>query len=107
MSDEKEVSVVFSTCPPEQAERLASYLVKEGRAACVNIIPHLTSIYRWEGSLQTENEVAFILKSQPHLIKKLTARVTELHAYECPCVIAMPIIDGNPDFLKWIIDETS
>ena len=99
--------VYVTTGSDAEARKIASAMVEERLAACANILGEITSIYRWEGSLQTENEVAFILKSQPHLIKKLTARVTELHAYECPCVIAMPIIDGNPEFLKWIIDETS
>ena len=103
-----ETCLVYVTAGSDaEARKIASATVEEGLAACANILGEITSIYRWEGSLQTENEVAFILKSQPHLIKKLTARVTELHAYECPCVIAMPIIDGNPEFLKWIIDETS
>lgn len=103
-----ETCLVYVTAGSDaEARKIASALVEERLAACANILGEITSIYRWEGSLQTENEVAFILKSQPHLIKKLTARVTEMHAYDCPCVIAMPINDGNPEFLKWIIDETS
>ena len=103
-----ETCLVYVTAGSDaEARKIASAMVEERLAACANILGEITSIYRWEGSLQTENEVAFILKSQPHLIKKLTARVTEMHAYECPCVIAMPINDGNPEFLKWIIDETS
>ena len=103
-----ETCLVYVTAGSDaEARKIASAMVEERLAACADILGEITSIYRWEGSLQTENEVAFILTSQPHLIKKLTARVTELHAYECPCVIAMPIIDGNPEFLKWIIDETS
>ena len=90
-----------------EAEKIASVIVEERLAACANILGQITSIFRWEGQLQNESEVALILKSQPRLIENLTARVIELHSYDCPCVVALPITGGNPNFLRWIFEETS
>ena len=103
-----ETCLVYVTAgSADEAEKIATALVEERLAACANILGPITSIFRWEGALQHQNEVALLLKSQPHLTKKLTERVTQLHTYDCPCVIALPITGGNPEFLKWIAEETS
>ncbi|MFH0908099.1 MAG: divalent-cation tolerance protein CutA [bacterium] len=89
----------------KQARALARALVRERLAACVNILGKSESIYRWKGRLETGREVALIAKTTTTRAKRLTARVKELHTYDCPCVVIVPIVDGNPQFLKWIGEE--
>jgi periplasmic divalent cation tolerance protein len=75
-------------------------------AACANVLPGVTSVFRWQGEVQEDGETALILKTRSELVEPLTKRVKELHSYDCPCVVALPIAGGNPDFLQWIADET-
>jgi periplasmic divalent cation tolerance protein len=89
-----------------EAKTLARALVSERIAACANIIPAVTSVYWWQGSLQETEEVGLILKTRSECVEQLTERLRALHSYSCPCVVALPIAAGNPDFLKWIEDET-
>ncbi len=90
----------------EEAKSLARMLVEERLAACVNLLPGMTSVYRWEGTVQFGDEIVVIAKTRADLVDAVTARVRELHSYNCPCVVAVPIDGGNPDFLQWIVDET-
>jgi len=90
----------------DQAIELARTLVGERLVACANILPEITSIYWWDGAVQQEPEVALIAKTRADLVEAVTARVGELHSYSCPCVVAMPVVGGNPAFLDWIKAET-
>ena len=90
----------------DEALRIGRSLVEARLAACANILPPMTSVYRWEGAVQEDSEVALILKTRQELVESLTERIKELHSYDCPCVVALPIIGGNPDFLQWIDSET-
>ena len=67
----------------------------------------MLSQYRWEGSIQTDEEVVLIAKTRSDLVDSLTGHVREIHSYDCPCVVALPIRGGNPAFLQWIVDETA
>ena len=89
-----------------EAEQIGRTLVEERLAACVNILGPITSIYRWEGELTTDDETAFIAKTTEKLIDPLVERVRQLHSYSCPCVVAIAIQAGNPEFLNWIESET-
>jgi len=91
----------------EEALRIGRTLVEERLAACANVVAPTTAIYWWEGAVQEGSEAALIIKTQAHLADAVTGRVKQLHSYSCPCVIALPIAGGNPDFLDWIIKETS
>lgn len=91
----------------DEAISIGRALVEARLAACANILPSITSLYRWDDAIQEDEEVGFIIKTRPELVPAVTARVTELHSYECPCVIALPITDGNPSFLDWIVKETT
>jgi periplasmic divalent cation tolerance protein len=82
-------------------------LVAERLAACANLLPGVTSVYRWQGAIEEAGEVVLVLKTRAALVERLTARVKELHPYEVPCVVALPILGGNPDYLRWIEQETS
>lgn len=91
----------------EEARRIGTILVEERLAACANILGPIKSIFWWQGELCEEGEAALILKTREELVAKLTARVKQIHSYDCPCVVALEIRDGNPEFLDWIVKETS
>lgn len=90
----------------EEAARIGRTMVDEQLAACANVLPGMTSIYRWQGHIQEDAEAVLILKSRDDLIRAVVARIKALHSYDVPCVVALPIAGGNPDFLKWIESET-
>jgi periplasmic divalent cation tolerance protein len=81
-------------------------MVQARLAACANIIDGMRSVYWWEGEIEEEAEVVLILKTRESLLPRLIDKVRALHSYDCPCVIALPIVDGNPDYLQWLADET-
>ncbi len=89
-----------------EAKRLARTLVAERLVACANVIEGVTSVYWWEGEVQEGAEASLIAKTRSDRVDAVIARVKELHDYSCPCVVALPILAGNPDFLAWIATET-
>jgi periplasmic divalent cation tolerance protein len=99
--------LVYVTCrSEEEARAIARVAVGERLAACANILGAIRSLYWWEGSLEEGEEAALILKTRDDLVAPLTARIKETHGYSVPCVAALPIIAGNPDYLAWIESET-
>ncbi len=90
----------------DEAERIAKELVSNRLAACANIIDNVSSIYWWEGELQEDREVIVIAKTREALVPELIEKVKSLHSYDCPCIVSLPILDGNKAFLDWIVDET-
>jgi periplasmic divalent cation tolerance protein len=105
-SDTNEV-VVFITAPSdEEAALIAKSLVESKLAACVNIIRGIRSIYSWQGKIEDETEVLMIAKTRQELFESLTSRVKELHSYDVPEVIALPILQGSEDYLTWLRDST-
>ena len=105
MPDHEYLLVSTTTNSSEEAKRIADALVQERLAACVNIVPAITSIYRWQGEVHRDNEVLLIAKSRPELFESLAARVQALHSYEMPEIIALPIVAGSKVYLNWI-DES-
>lgn len=100
--------VVLITVPsPEAGERIARPLVEEHLAACVNLVPGLTSVFWWEGAVQTEAEALLIAKTRRHLFEALAARVRSLHPYTVPEIIAIPLAAGNQAYLDWVRDAVS
>eukprot|EP00879_Flechtneria_rotunda_P005888 GHRR01006194.1.p1 GENE.GHRR01006194.1~~GHRR01006194.1.p1 ORF type:complete len:183 (+),score=52.40 GHRR01006194.1:129-677(+) len=100
--------VVYVTAPnADVAEKIANKLVEQQLVACVNVLPGITSIYRWQGKVEKDSEVLMILKTQGALLDKLTAKVRELHPYDEPEVIGLPIIGGSPSYMQWVVDNTS
>ena len=97
------VKLVYVTAPSrEEAERIAETVVTESLAACANILDGITSIFQWEGEPCREQEAVLILKTSDDRTEALTARIKELHSYDCPCIVVLPIESGNPDFLNWV-----
>jgi periplasmic divalent cation tolerance protein len=74
--------------------------------ACANVHEKVTSIYRWDGQLHEDTETVLIVKTRSELLDPLIAKVTAMHSYDCPCIVALPIHSGNPAFLEWIETET-
>jgi len=102
MPDHKYLLVFITTSSSEEGQRIAETLVQERLAACVNIVPAIISIYRWQGEVHRDSEVLLIAKSRPELFESLAARVKELHSYEVPEIIALPIVAGSKAYLSWI-----
>ncbi len=97
----------YVTCASEgEALRIGRTVVEERLAACANLVPGVTSIYRWQGRIETTTEVALVLKTRASLVDALTARIKALHSYTVPCVVALPVRAGNPDYLAWLVAET-
>ncbi len=86
----------------EEARRIALRLVEERLAACCNIIGGVESIYRWEGAVERAEEVMVVIKTTEEMLDRLQARVAELHGYDVPELIAMPIVGGLPAYLSWV-----
>ncbi len=108
MSQTPPVSLVYCTCPdPETATRLAEAVVAERLAACVNMIHGVRSIYRWEGALEQADEILLLAKTGSDRVDALAARLTELHPYELPEVIAVEASGGSAGYLAWVADPES
>lgn len=102
------VVVVFSTFPSsDKAAEIARTLVDERLAACVNLIPSMRSIYRWQGQMCDETEALTVIKTTTEQLDALTARLTELHPYDLPEVIALPVTGGHEPYLAWLTGETT
>jgi len=89
----------------KEAMAIGNELVTNRLAACVNIIDQMNSIYWWEGEIHYGNEVVMIAKTLSSKVPELVEIVKANHSYECPCIVTLPIISGNPDFLNWIAAE--
>jgi len=100
--------VVLSTAgSADEAERIATALVDERLAACVNLVPSVTSIYRWQGAVERATEVLMVMKTRRAFVKRLVARLRELHSYEVPEAIVLPIEGGSRPYLDWVLGETA
>ncbi|MGQ9511353.1 MAG: divalent-cation tolerance protein CutA [Thermaceae bacterium] len=99
--------VVLITVPTEEkAKEIARALVEENLAACVNIVPGLTSIYRWKGEVVEDKELLLLVKTTTHRFPALRERVLALHPYTVPEIIALPIVEGHKDYLDWLRENT-
>ena len=89
----------------DEALRIGRALVEERLAACANVVDGMTSVYWWQDALEQADEAVLIVKTRAELVERLTTRVRELHGYDCPCVVSLPITGGNADYLAWIAAE--
>ncbi len=102
-----ECIIVYVTAPTEEeAGKIARALVDKKLAACVNIVRDMTSIYRWQGKIEDEAEVLMIVKTRRGHFGRLQETVKQLHSYSVPEVIAIPVVEGSEDYLKWLREET-
>ncbi|HEX3019755.1 MAG TPA: divalent-cation tolerance protein CutA [Chitinispirillaceae bacterium] len=96
------ILVYITTKDKTQAEQIGKKLVEEKLVGCVNILDGMKSIYWWNDAIQEDSEAILLAKTDQNLLPGLISRVKQLHSYSCPCIIALPIIEGNPDYLKWL-----
>src|SRR5579859_8151506 len=95
--------IVFTTSASEdEARRIANYLVENQLAACVNLIPRVESIYRWQGKVESNREWLLLIKTTARKFPAVRSAIRELHSYELPECIAVAIEDGSPDYLQWL-----
>jgi periplasmic divalent cation tolerance protein len=104
---ETNVRAVLTTAPnAEVGALIARALVEDRLAACVNVIPGVRSIYRWEDEVQDDPEVVLIIKTRADRCEALAARIKDLHPYDVPEVLVLPAVGGNAPYLAWIETET-
>ena len=98
--------VYVTTSNEEEAKRIGSALVNKKLAACVNIVPGMRSIYRWQGKVNEDDECIMLVKVPRDNADAVIENIKEMHSYEVPCVVMIPIIHGLPEYLDWIMNET-
>ena len=99
--------LLYITCANrDEAISLARTLVQEKLVACANVLDGATSLYRWEGKLEEASEAILIAKTQAAKVEEATQCIKSLHSYSVPCIVTLPILSGNADFLQWVTEET-
>lgn len=99
--------IVLTTLPAgADAPAFARTLVTERLAACVNLLPEMTSVYRWEGAVSEDLERQLVIKTSRARVGALQARVRELHPYDLPEFVVLPVIDGSDAYLRWVVEST-
>ncbi len=105
---ERGVRVVLVTGPePATLESIGRVLVEERLAACVNIIPGVTSVYRWEGEIQADSEALAVIKTTEDCVQAARLRVAELHPYDVPEFVALEVVEGSPAYLQWVRESVA
>ncbi|MEE8402811.1 MAG: divalent-cation tolerance protein CutA [Candidatus Hydrothermarchaeaceae archaeon] len=99
------VIVYITASNIKEAKDLVEVIVKERLAACANVVERVESVYWWKGTLEKDNESLIILKTREDKLDELIERVRQLHSYENPEIVAVPILKGSAEYLKWIDDE--
>jgi periplasmic divalent cation tolerance protein len=108
LDQEDKPVLIYATFPSAaEAERIGGALVDRGLAACVNILPGMTSIYVWEGKRQRDAEAAMIIKTRSGLANTAIAEARKLHPYANPAFVVLPVEGGSADFLRWITEQTA
>ncbi|MGD9405462.1 MAG: divalent-cation tolerance protein CutA, partial [Anaerolineae bacterium] len=97
--------VLITAGSQEEADRIANTLVAEMLAACVNVLPGVTSVYRWEGEVQRDQEWLLVTKTTREVLDDLVRRVQAIHSYDLPEIIALPVVGGSQGYLRWIDGE--
>lgn len=99
--------LIITNCPDEEvANAIALALVEEKLAACVNLLPRVQSVYRWQGAVESASEIPLLIKTTAACYPALETRIRDLHPYEVPEIIAVPITHGLPAYLNWLAGET-
>lgn len=102
------LTLILTTFPSEaEATTAATMLVNEHLCACVSIVPKITSIYIWNGTLHSEMEVQVLIKTSPSRVTDLVKRLTSVHPYDVPEILVLPISEGNSDYFDWVTSACS
>ncbi len=105
MADFAYIIIFVTTSTPQEAQTISAKLLESRKVACATVVPKVDSRYWWKGKIDTSEESLLILKTKASMFTQVVDIVKSLHSYEVPEIIAMPIIDGNSDYLKWIDAE--
>lgn len=100
--------VYITTQSSDEAKQIGRKIIEQNLAACVNIIPGMTSLYRWKGKIQHDEETILLVKTHTSKIQSLTQFVKKAHSYDCPCVISLTLAEdeGNEEYLNWLLSES-
>ena len=96
------IIVLITAGSEEEARKIAKSLVREKKAACVNIVPRVDSVFRWKGKIDSARESLLLIKARASLLAEIISLVKQVHSYEVPEIIALPIIGGSEEYLKWL-----
>lgn len=99
------IVLFITTATAEEAQRISRVLLEQKKVACVNIVPRVNSLFWWQGKLDSAEESLLIVKTKASLLSEIVPVVKEIHSYDIPELIALPIIGGNQDYLEWIQKE--
>ncbi len=99
------IFVYVTASSRQEAETISEAIIRERLAACTNIIEDMSALFWWEGAVQKEMEVVLVAKTTADAFPHLSTRIKEIHSYDCPCIVGLPITMGNADYLKWIDEE--
>ena len=97
--------ILVTTSSSEEAHKIASELLNRRKAACVNIVPGVSSLFWWQDTLDSASENLLIIKTKASLLDEIVTLVTQIHSYDIPEIIALPIVGGNRDYLEWVGKE--
>jgi len=100
-----DIVLFITTANTEEAQRIAKVLLNERKAACVNIVPRISSLFWWQDKLDSAQESLLIIKTKASVLNEIVRLVREIHSYDIPEIIALPIIGGNQDYLEWMGKE--
>ena len=105
MKKPRDIVVLMTTDSKEEAHSITDLLLSQRKAACVNIVPRVDSLFWWQDKLDSAQESLLIVKTKASVLNEIVSLVKELHSYDVPEIIALPIIGGNQDYLEWIGKE--
>jgi len=105
MPPENAVVILVTTSSDDEGHRIAGALLEQRKAACVNIVPGVSSFFWWQGKIESAQEGLLIVKTKASLVNEVVSLVKSLHSYQVPEVIALPVVAGNQDYLDWIDKE--
>ncbi len=107
MEEPAYIVLFITTANTEEAQQISKVLLEQRKAACVNIIPNIDSLFWWEGKLDSERENLLVVKTKASLLPEIINLVKKVHSHAVPEIIAMPIVGGNQDYLEWIEKSVS
>lgn len=107
MNDGDKLVMIYSTFPDTAtATQVGKELVEHELAACVNIIPQMTSVYRWEGKLNCDDETVMLIKTRASLASRVVSEVEARHPYETPAVLVLGVAGGSQGYISWLLEQT-
>jgi periplasmic divalent cation tolerance protein len=105
MEESAYIVLFITTATVEEAQQISKVLLNQRKAACVNIVPKVSSLFWWQDKLDSAQESLLIVKTKASQLNEIVRLVKELHSYDIPEIIALPIVGGNQDYLEWIDKE--